>query len=242
MRRQPEAHRASRSRGAGRNIRQERGPSQIGAVGVAGWLRPRPALGRVLAAERRSRERPIRASRGHQAAVREADRLPANAGVHFCDAALAILTVHHWTDAARGLAELRRVAERIVILTTSAEQINRLWLTAEYFPGSARVRRPDIQPGRIAATLGGDVRIETVPVPHGCADGFGEAYWGRPEAYLDPGIRAGMSACSLRPRSRRECPGCAPTWPQAAGMSGAGTCASCPSSTPATGHRLIVAA
>jgi SAM-dependent methyltransferase len=113
------------------------------------------------------------------------------------DAALAILTVHHWADVPRGLAELRRIAARIVILTTSAEQINRLWLTAEYFPGSARVRRADIQPGRIAEMLGGEARIETVPVPHDCTDGFGEAYWGRPEAYLDPGIRAAMSACSM---------------------------------------------
>ena len=73
------------------------------------------------------------------------------------DAALAILTVYHWTDAARGLAELRRVAKRIVIMTASAERINQLWLTAEYFPGSARARRPDIQPERIAAALGTDV-------------------------------------------------------------------------------------
>jgi|HubBroStandDraft_2_1064218.scaffolds.fasta_scaffold96735_2 SAM-dependent methyltransferase len=113
------------------------------------------------------------------------------------DAALAILTVHHWTDVARGLAELRRVAARIVILATAAERINRLWLTADYFPGSARARRPDVQPGAIAAILGGEVRIETVLVPRDCTDGFGEAYWARPEAYLDPAIRAGMSACSL---------------------------------------------
>lgn len=113
------------------------------------------------------------------------------------DAAMAILTVHHWTDAARGLAELRRVAARIVILSTSAARINQLWLTAEYFPGSARARRADTQPDRIAAALGGNVRIEPVMVPRDCTDGFGEAYWGRPEAYLDPAIRASMSACSL---------------------------------------------
>lgn len=113
------------------------------------------------------------------------------------DAAMAILTVHHWTDVVRGLAELRRVAARVVILSTSAARINQLWLTAEYFPGSARVRRPAIQPDRIAAALGGNVRVEPVMVPRDCTDGFGEAYWGRPEAYLDPAIRASMSACSL---------------------------------------------
>jgi SAM-dependent methyltransferase len=113
------------------------------------------------------------------------------------DAAMAILTVHHWADAARGLAELRRVAARIVIMSTSAVRINQLWLTAEYFPGSARARRPDIQPDRIAAALGGNARIEPVMVPRDCTDGFGEAYWCRPEAYLNPAIRASMSACSL---------------------------------------------
>lgn len=112
------------------------------------------------------------------------------------DAALAVLTVHHWSDPERGIGELRRVAGRIVIMCTLAERINALWLTADYFPGSARARRPDIQPGRIAAMLGGDVRIETVLVPRDCTDGFGEAYWGRPEAYLDPHVRASMSACS----------------------------------------------
>jgi SAM-dependent methyltransferase len=115
---------------------------------------------------------------------------------HRFDAALAVLTVHHWSDPERGMRELRRVARRIVIMSTLAERINALWLTADYFPGSARARRPGIQPGRIAAMLGGDVRIETVLVPRDCTDGFGEAYWGRPEAYLDTGIRASMSACS----------------------------------------------
>lgn len=118
-------------------------------------------------------------------------------GDHTFDAALAILTVHHWADPVRGFRELRRVAGRIVILTTAAAPINELWLTAEYFPGSARVRRPDVEPDRIAKTLGGDVTVETVPVPRDCTDGFGEAYWARPEAYLDPAVRASMSACSL---------------------------------------------
>jgi SAM-dependent methyltransferase len=137
-------------------------------------------------------QRPATAAPGVRAV---AEALPF--GDQSFDAGLAILTVHHWSDAARGLAELRRVAARIVILTTEAERINRLWLTADYFPGSARTRRPDIQPPSIAAILGGEVRIETVLVPRDCTDGFGEAYWARPEAYLDPAVRAGMSACSL---------------------------------------------
>jgi len=137
-------------------------------------------------------QRPASAARAVQAA---AEALPFPD--HSFDAAMAILTIHHWADVARGLAELRRVAARIVILSTAAIRINQLWLTAEYFPGSARVRRPDIQPERIAAVLGGNLTVQPVMVPRDCTDGFGEAYWGRPEAYLDPAIRASMSACSL---------------------------------------------
>jgi hypothetical protein len=57
----------------------------------------------------------------------------------------------------------------------------------------ARDRRPDIQPEVIAAQLGGTVSIEPLPLPCGRVDGFGEAYWARPEAYLDAVVRAGMS-------------------------------------------------
>jgi SAM-dependent methyltransferase len=154
-----------------------------------------PAGGRLVAVEPSAvmlAQRPAAAAPAVRAI---AEQLPF--ADHSFEAALAILTVHHWTDAARGLAELRRVAARIVILTTAAERINQLWLTADYFPGSVRGRRPDIQPARLASMLGGEVRIETVLVPRDCTDGFGEAYWARPEAYLDPEVRAGMSACSL---------------------------------------------
>jgi SAM-dependent methyltransferase len=112
------------------------------------------------------------------------------------DAAMAVLTIQHWTDPARGLAELRRVAPLVVVLTSSA-LTSSMWLTADYFPAMAAQRRPEIQPGQIAARLGGEVTIEPVLVPADCRDGFGEAFWARPEAYLDPAVRAGMSAFGL---------------------------------------------
>lgn len=112
------------------------------------------------------------------------------------DAAMALWTIHHWTDPAQGLAELRRVAGRVVIVASSV-LLNQLWLTSDYFPAMARSRRPEIQPQQIADALGGRARILPLPIPHDCLDGFGEAYWARPEAYLDPRIRAGMSAFSL---------------------------------------------
>lgn len=115
---------------------------------------------------------------------------------HGFGAAMALWTIHHWADPGRGLAEMRRVAGRIVIVAPSV-LLNELWLTRDYFPAMARARRPEIQPERIAAELGGNVRIEPLLVPRDCADGFAEAYWARPEVYLDPAVRAGMSGFSL---------------------------------------------
>ncbi len=112
------------------------------------------------------------------------------------DAAMALWTIHHWADPARGLAELRRVARTVVVVAPSV-RLNELWLSSEYFPAMGRARRPDIQPERIAEALGGNARIEPLLVPRDCTDGFGEAFWARPEAYLDPRVRAGMSAFTL---------------------------------------------
>jgi hypothetical protein len=36
-------------------------------------------------------------------------------------------------------------------------------------------------------------RTEHVPIPWDCADGFFEAHWRRPEAYLDEAVRRGVS-------------------------------------------------
>lgn len=109
------------------------------------------------------------------------------------DAGMALWTIHHWTDPVRGVAELRRVARRVLIVAVAGTVMNQLWLTADYWPGMARDRRPDIQPEVIAAQLGGRVHSEPLPLPRNCLDGFGEAYWARPEAYLDASLRAGMS-------------------------------------------------
>jgi SAM-dependent methyltransferase len=113
-------------------------------------------------------------------------------------AGMAVWTVHHWTRPTKGLRELRRVATRVVVVTADAATMNALWLTAEYFPAMAAGRiRPEIQPEAVAAVLGGTIRIEPLRIPGDCRDGFGEAFLGRPEAYLDPGVRANMSAFRL---------------------------------------------
>jgi SAM-dependent methyltransferase len=176
----------------------------------AGSYEP-PGL-RVVAAEPAAvmiRQRPDGAAPALRAV---AEALPLRDGS--LDAAMALLTVHHWRDPLRGLAELRRVASRIVILLSST-LTSRMWLTSEYFPAMARQRRPDIQPGVIAGWLARPeadhlgngsrwrVRIEPLPLPRDCLDGFGEAFWARPEAYLDPVVRAGMSAFGLLTEAER---------------------------------------
>lgn len=109
------------------------------------------------------------------------------------DAGLAVLTVHHWTDPARGLAELRRVSRRQVVLTWDHAVMSRFWLVADYLPEIAEAERELPDRDLIARQLG-SAQVTVVPVPHDCSDGFLAAYWNRPHAYLDPAVRASISS------------------------------------------------
>ena len=109
------------------------------------------------------------------------------------DAALATLTLHHWRDLAGGIAELRRVARRAVVFTFDTVFELDQWVVREYLPemaGQQLFDFPVIED--LVAML--DATVEIVPIPRDCIDGFTGAYWARPEAYLDPAIRAGMSS------------------------------------------------
>ncbi|WP_303332567.1 methyltransferase domain-containing protein [Streptomyces sp. NA02950] len=110
------------------------------------------------------------------------------------DAAMALLTVHHWGDLEAGIGELLRIArQRIVILTWDYTISRGFWLLEEYLPEAAALDDTRaVAIDRLVTLLGG-ARVETVPVPHDCTDGFLAAFWRRPEAYLDPEVRAGIS-------------------------------------------------
>lgn len=111
-------------------------------------------------------------------------------------AALAVLTVHHWPDRARGLAELARVArERIVILTWDPAATG-FWLTDDYFPEIAEIDRRILPPMDELRSALGDIEVRPLPIPHDCTDGFFGAYWRRPAAYLDAGVRGAISTFS----------------------------------------------
>jgi SAM-dependent methyltransferase len=116
-----------------------------------------------------------------------AEQLPLRSGSF--DAAMALLTVHHWTHLDAGLQELRRVARRVVVFTFEAQVHDGFWLFSEYLPeATTPMSQRPVPPEEIAARLGG-ARIEVVPIPACCRDGFTMAYWQRPEAYLDPEVR-----------------------------------------------------
>jgi SAM-dependent methyltransferase len=107
------------------------------------------------------------------------------------DAAMALATIDHWQDPIAGLRELRRVAQRVVVFTHDASDPDRFWLTRDYLPEHA-----GLWADRPSLTELGDAiaaRTEPVSIPWDCADGFYEAYWRRPEAYLDAHVRRGMS-------------------------------------------------
>jgi SAM-dependent methyltransferase len=109
------------------------------------------------------------------------------------DAAMAVLTVHHWTDQMRGLAEMRRVARGPVVILTYDPEFRDNWLL-EYLPELAALDDAQMPPLSLYAAALGPVTITPVLIPHDCTDGFLAAYWRRPAAYLDPRIRAAMSS------------------------------------------------
>jgi len=109
------------------------------------------------------------------------------------DAALAVLTVHHWTDWRAGLAELRRVAPLQVVLAYDTRRHTEFWFVREYVPEIADLERTRPSATDIADELGADT-VTTLPVPWDFGDGVFPAYWRRPGAYLDPRVRRACSA------------------------------------------------
>lgn len=110
------------------------------------------------------------------------------------DAALATATLHQWSDPDRGLAEMRRVARGpVVILTFDGDALDRFWL-ARYVPELVEADRRRFPPlSWIVDVLGGRVTVDEVPVPRDCTDGFTEAFYARPERFLDEGVRRSQS-------------------------------------------------
>jgi SAM-dependent methyltransferase len=114
------------------------------------------------------------------------------------DAAMTTFSVHQWSDVGRGLGELRRVARGpVAVLTGDPRRLDRFWLQ-QYAPEVIEVEARRYPPLDVLAEgLGATVVTAVVPVPLDCRDGFNEAYYGRPDALLDPRARQACSAWSF---------------------------------------------
>ena len=127
------------------------------------------------------------------AAVTTAERIPLPD--KSVDAALCSLTIHHWPDLDAAFREVRRVARSVVVFTWDFAVFRNFWL-CEYIPAILEAdERVAVPIARLREVLGTD-DVRVLPVPHDCADGFMAAFWRRPEAYLDPEVRAGISTFS----------------------------------------------
>jgi SAM-dependent methyltransferase len=121
------------------------------------------------------------------------------------DASMATVTIHQWSDLEAGLAEMRRVTRGPVVLLVCDPALMMDYWLSEYIPEVRAIearRFPSVE--RIRKALGGHVVVETVPVPLNCKDGFNEAYYGRPEAFLNEDARLACSSWSLVPRQAVE--------------------------------------
>jgi len=144
-------------------------------------------------------------------------------------------TDHHWTDHERGLSELRRVARRVVLFSWEPPPHD-MWVASEYFPCFEELVPEGYSIETTAERLGG-ARVEPVPIPHDCLDGFFHAYRRRPQAYLDPDARAGISVFALMDGAAwsGDWRGSPPTSSRARGNAAMLTCSSSTSSTAAIG-------
>ncbi|MBN1614635.1 MAG: class I SAM-dependent methyltransferase [Deltaproteobacteria bacterium] len=133
--------------------------------------------------------------RGRKAAVVQAraEALPFRQNAFDC--AMAVLTIHHWSDIERGLQEALRVAKRKVVLLTWVGFPSHFWLL-DYLPQIRSIDEPMFPTMEQLASWMGSLRSIVVPIPHDCTDGFLCAYWRRPGAYLDQGVRSAISTFS----------------------------------------------
>ena len=149
----------------------------------------------VLAVEPSATMRAQRPASAAPAIAAHAEALPFDDGA--VDAAMACVTIHHWKSPAAGLGELRRVSRGPVVIFTFELDELPSWQKEFLHEGLAkeRPRFPSID--EIAAALGGRTRVERIPTPGDCIDGFFEAFWRRPEELLDPAVRSAQSMWAL---------------------------------------------
>ncbi len=109
------------------------------------------------------------------------------------DAAMAVLTIHHWSDQERGVKELRRVTRQKIVFLTYDPSFRGFWL-ADYFPALVTLDEGQMPQMADYEKWLGPIDVSSMLIPHDCTDGFLACYWRRPVAYLDERVRAAMSS------------------------------------------------
>lgn len=153
----------------------------------------------VVAAEPSASMRSQRLANNRTPAINaKADSLPFDDKAF--DASMALVTVHHWPDIAKGIQEMRRVTKKqVVIMSFDPDALDNFW-NAQYFPeliAVEKARYPTVD--FIQQSLGGKSEVIPIPIPLDCLDGFQEAYYGRPEAFLSKTVRQSQSAWGFLP-------------------------------------------
>ena len=108
------------------------------------------------------------------------------------DVSMGILTIHHWQDLARGLAEMKRVSKHKVVLLSWIDDSPHFWMQ-DYFPEIREIDREIFPTLKELSSCLGEIKAEIVPIPSDCTDGFMCAYWQRPMEYLKEGVRGAIS-------------------------------------------------
>ncbi|MBP6334413.1 MAG: methyltransferase domain-containing protein [Bacteroidia bacterium] len=163
-----------------------------------------PANKYVVAVEPSAAMRALRIKKDNKPAINaNAENLPFDDNSF--DSSMAMVTIHHWQDMDKGLKELRRVTKnQIVILTFDPDALDNFW-NVNYFPKLIEIERaryPKID--FVKNYLGGNCEVISIPIPFDCCDGFQEAFYGRPEAFLNKEIRLSQSAWGFLPEGLEE--------------------------------------
>lgn len=108
------------------------------------------------------------------------------------DISLALLTIHHWNDLKKGLSEMKRVSKRQLIFTWDPD-FPGFWMTQRYFPEIKQIDSRIFPRFDVIEEILGPMKRVPVSIPSDCSDGFGSAYWARPDAYLSEDRRLAMS-------------------------------------------------
>lgn len=113
------------------------------------------------------------------------------------DAAMACMTVHRWSDPEAGLNEMRRVTRGPVVVLTLDLPRHIAWQRDYLKPLFTAQAGRFPSPVEIATMLGPRAKVQALRTPIDCSGDFLDAYWGRPEALLDPEVRRAQPAWEL---------------------------------------------